>query len=98
MRGFTIAELVVIVIAGILAVVALPRMFSRISVHALRFHDDAQAAVRCAQKLAIAGLSMTNVGFSPAFRFPFELYRDGDTSGRHPVCVRRRNVAGSACP
>ena len=55
-QGFTVTELVVvIVLVGLLAVVALPRMFSRTSYDALRFYDDAEAAVRYAQKLAIAG-------------------------------------------
>lgn len=54
-RGFTVTELVVVIlILGILAVVVLPRLFDRKGFDARSFYDDIGAAVRLAQKLAIA--------------------------------------------
>ncbi|WP_205617015.1 pilus assembly FimT family protein [Pelomicrobium methylotrophicum] len=53
--GFTLVELViVIVILGVLAVAVLPKFFERITFDARAFHDQALAAVRHAQKVAIA--------------------------------------------
>lgn len=54
-RGFTMVELIlVIVIAGILAAVAVPRMLGRSGFDARGFADQLAATVRFAQKLAIA--------------------------------------------
>lgn len=54
-RGFTLIELVmVIVIAGILAVVVAPRMFDANIFKSRGFADQVQATLRYAQKAAIA--------------------------------------------
>lgn len=55
MRGFTLVELVVvIVILGILAVVVAPRFFDRATFDARGFSDELAQTVRFAQKLAVA--------------------------------------------
>ena len=53
--GFTMVELIlVIVIAGILATVAVPRLVGRNSFDTRGFADQLAATVRFAQKLAVA--------------------------------------------
>lgn len=54
-RGFTMVELIlVIVVAGILAAVAAPRMLGRTGFDTRGFADQLAATVRFAQKLAVA--------------------------------------------
>jgi MSHA pilin protein MshC len=63
-RGFTLIELVmVIVILGVLAVVAAPRIFSNNDVNARGFHDEAIGYLRYAQKTAIAQRRTVCVSF-----------------------------------
>jgi MSHA pilin protein MshC len=53
--GFTLVELImVIVIAGVLAVYAAPRIFNTQDFYARGFHDETMAYLRFAQKTAIA--------------------------------------------
>lgn len=55
MRGFTLVELVVVIIVlGILAVVVAPRFFERATFDARGFSDELAQTVRFAQKLAVA--------------------------------------------
>ena len=53
--GFTVVELVVVItIAGIIALVAIPRFMGASGFQSRGFYDQAQATVRMAQKVAIA--------------------------------------------
>ncbi len=54
-RGFTLVELImVIVILGVLAVFAAPRIFDKNDAYARGFHDETLGYLRYAQKTAIA--------------------------------------------
>jgi len=54
-RGFTMVELIlVIIVAGVLAAVAVPRMLGRTGFDTRGFADQLAATVRFAQKLAVA--------------------------------------------
>lgn len=64
-RGFTLIELVmVIVMMGVLAIYAAPRMFNSGDFYARGFHDETLAFLRYAQKTAIAQRRTVCVTFS----------------------------------
>lgn len=66
-RGFTLIELImVIVLLGVLAVYAAPRIFSQGDLHARGFHDETLAYLRYAQKAAIAQRRMVCATFDTA--------------------------------
>lgn len=71
-QGFTLVELVVImIIVGILAVVVMPRFTAQSTFDARSFSDQTLAALRYAQKTAIAQrrtvcVAFSNAGDSPA--------------------------------
>ncbi len=53
--GFTLVELItILVVAAILAAVAAPRFFTRLSFEERGFYDQSVAAIRYAQRVAIA--------------------------------------------
>lgn len=67
MRGFTLLELiVVIVLLGILSVYAAPRLFNTSDFDAFGFHGETLAYLRYAQKTAIAQRRTVCVAFTPA--------------------------------
>jgi len=63
--GFTLIELImVIVIIGVLAMVAAPRIFNSNDFYARGFHDETMALLRYAQKTAIAQRRTVCVAFA----------------------------------
>ena len=66
-RGFTLIELIItIVLLGILAVVAAPRIFNNTDFYARGFHDETMALLRYAQKTAVAQRRTVCVTFTVA--------------------------------
>lgn len=64
-RGFTLIELImVVVMLGVLAVVAAPRIFNNTDFNARGFHEETLALLRYAQKTAIAQRRMVCVTFN----------------------------------
>jgi len=63
--GFTVIELImVIVILGVLAVFAAPRLFNNTDFYARGFHDETLSILRYAQKAAVAQRRTVCVSFS----------------------------------
>lgn len=65
LRGFTLVELVVtLIVLGIMAATVMPRFFDRRDFDARAFLDEARAALRYAQKAAIAQRRTVCVSFT----------------------------------
>ncbi len=79
--GFTLVELVmVIIILGVLAVYAAPRMFDTSAVNSRGFHDSALAYLRYAQKTAIAQRRIVCVAFTGTTAITLSMAQNASTS------------------
>lgn len=65
--GFTLLELIVtLMIVGVLAVVAIPRLFDRSTFETRGLFDQSQSLVRYAQKVAVAQRRSVRIDLAPA--------------------------------
>jgi MSHA pilin protein MshC len=82
--GFTMVELITImIILGILAAVAIPRMTGTNEFRAVEFHDRTVAALRFAQKAAVSHRRMVCVAFSATtVTLTIDHDRSGDCNNR----------------
>ncbi|GAB4175888.1 MAG: hypothetical protein OHK0026_16670 [Rhodocyclaceae bacterium] len=88
-KGFTVVELVVtLVILGILAAIALPRFQDSSAFTQRGFADEVKAALRYAQKAAIAMRREVCVDFLPA---------SGSLPDRLALSFNPTTTAGAAC-
>ena len=83
-RGFTLVELTsIMIILGIIAAVAIPRMTGGSEFRAVEFHDGTVAALRFAQKSAISHRRMVCIAFSAStVTLTIDATRTGNCNGQ----------------
>ena len=88
--GFTLVELImVLVIIGVLAVFAVPRMFSSNDFYARGFHDEALAYLRFAHKTAVAQRRTVCVSFTAS-----TVSLSMASAAATPTCASSASLAG----